>query len=221
MRVQGNFAFLLAALIGLLLWAALAMELDATLGHGTLIQVAFEVTLLAGLWSLAHDRRLLAIGVTLALIGVAAAVSRAFWEYPLFEIAGLTTALLFYLLTLKIAFRQLFTGPVDANNIMGAICIYLLVGLCWSLLFYFNLLIDPQALSGLDSVQGAEQIYPLIYFSFVTLSTLGYGDITPVSPFARFLAYTEALFGQFYIAVLVAGFVAGHVSRQQERQRSD
>ncbi len=220
MGVRGNFGFLLAALIGLLLWVALALEFREIFGHGWLINAAFETTLLAGVWSLAHDRRKFITGVILAALGFSATVLRMLSVLPLFEWLGLMAAFLFYLLSLQIAFRQLFIGPVDTNKIMGAISIYLMVGLCWALLFFFNTLFDQGAVKGLEAVPSTERLQHLIYFSFVTLSTLGYGDITPLSPIARFLAYLEALFGQFYIAVLVAGFVSGGVIRRQ-REYSD
>jgi len=57
----------------------------------------------------------------------------------------------------------------------------------------------------------------LLYYSYVTLSTLGYGDITPVTPIARTLSFLEALFGQFYIAILVASFVGMHISIRRSK----
>jgi hypothetical protein len=65
-------------------------------------------------------------------------------------------------------------------------------------------------------------LFPLFtYFSFVTLTTLGYGDITPVAEHARTLAWFEALVGQLYLAVMVAGFVADHVSQGMNRDQDD
>jgi hypothetical protein len=60
----------------------------------------------------------------------------------------------------------------------------------------------------------------LFYFSFVTMTTLGYGDISPVAPLARSLAYLQAVVGQMYIAILVAGLVSAHVAARTERSDS-
>jgi len=60
-----------------------------------------------------------------------------------------------------------------------------------------------------------ECTWGFIYYSFVTLTTLGYGDITPVNPFARSLAYLEAVCRQFYIAILVASLVSAHISKSK------
>jgi len=57
-------------------------------------------------------------------------------------------------------------------------------------------------------------LHDFVYYSFVTLTTLGYGDIVPLSATARSLVYMEAIFGQFYIAILVAGLVSIHISNQ-------
>ena len=61
---------------------------------------------------------------------------------------------------------------------------------------------------------GAQWDSEWLYFSFVTMTTLGYGDIAPVSAIARVLAYMQAVFGQFYIAILVAGLVGAYISRR-------
>ena len=65
---------------------------------------------------------------------------------------------------------------------------------------------------------GSQVIWEYIYFSFVTLSTLGYGDISPASEIARSLVYLEAICGQFYIAILVASLVGAHMSEQAENK---
>jgi hypothetical protein len=59
------------------------------------------------------------------------------------------------------------------------------------------------------------------YYSFVTLTTLGYGDITPAAEHAQTLAWLEALIGQLYLAVMVAGFVAVHISESMNKDRGD
>jgi Na+/H+-dicarboxylate symporter len=68
---------------------------------------------------------------------------------------------------------------------------------------------------------GAEHTTTALYFSFVTLTTLGYGDITPVSTAARMLATIQAVIGQMYLTVLVARFVGMHISQAGERRRND
>jgi len=100
---------------------------------------------------------------------------------------------------------------------MGSICVFILVGICWSIFYFFESVVHPGAFSGIDAEFGKSRFTDLLYYSYVTLSTLGYGDITPVTPIARTLAYLEALFGQFYIAILVASFVGMHISVRRSK----
>jgi hypothetical protein len=109
-------------------------------------------------------------------------------------------------MTLK---RTLRPGPVTVYRVIGGIAGYLLIGLTWT--FAYQLLVQqaPGAIQfepGMaDTLSG--QPNHLIYFSFTTLTTVGYGDVHPVHPVARSLAVAEALIGQLYIAILIASLV--------------
>jgi hypothetical protein len=83
---------------------------------------------------------------------------------------------------------------------------YLLLGLGWALAYELVALLDAGAFSG-TGLAGSPR-YPFVYFSFVTLTTLGYGDVTPVHPVARSLAIAEGLTGQLYPAILLARLVS-------------
>jgi hypothetical protein len=110
--------------------------------------------------------------------------------------------------------RSLFSAPtLKFDSILGAVCGYLFVGLGWAVLYALVEGFRPGSFEiGPKLVAGGEVARPLphvlTYFSFVTLTTVGYGDISPVSPAARTLAWVEALTGQFYLAVIVAGLVS-------------
>lgn len=124
--------------------------------------------------------------------------------------------LVFFVLSIAIAGRDvLFGGPVTTNWLVGVVCIYLLLGMIWAILYVFLNTISPGAFSGVESGAPAAQLPNLIYYSFVTMTTLGYGDITPLKPTAGTLAYLEAVFGQFYVAVVVAELVAMHIGQRE------
>jgi voltage-gated potassium channel len=117
-------------------------------------------------------------------------------------------------------------GSISMDSIFGAICVYLLMGLAWGSLYSMTEVLSPgsfQAAGKLaDSLNSTETRQPvLIYYSFVTMTTVGYGDITPVSPPARTLAWLEAMTGQFYIAVLVAFLIGIRVSQGSVRRDDD
>jgi hypothetical protein len=103
---------------------------------------------------------------------------------------------------------------VTADKIYGALCVYLLIGLTWGFMFLTLEGVQPGSFSlGQGQPNGiAKDPATLVYFSFVTLSTVGYGDITPLSPPARSLAFMEAIIGQIYLAVLVARLVGLHIA---------
>lgn len=124
--------------------------------------------------------------------------------------------ILFYSWATWLAARQvLFTGQIDGNKIVGAICIYLLIGLIWGLMYLFLAQIIPGAFNGLEQLVWYHNFADAAYYSFVTLTTLGYGDISPVTPLARFLVYMEAIVGVFYTAILVASLVGVRISAIQ------
>src|SRR5262249_57380705 len=96
------------------------------------------------------------------------------------------------------------------DSFLGAVCGYLFLGLGWAVLYSMIEGFRPGSFEiGPKLVTGGEVARPLphvlTYYSFVTLTTVGYGDISPVSPAARTLAWIEAITGQFYLAVIVAG----------------
>ena len=106
----------------------------------------------------------------------------------------------------------LFCRQITADTIRGGICVYFLIGFVWALLYGIVASFDPQAFS--QPLIGGESYSKVIYFSFVTLTTLGYGDIIPVSPLAKMLTNLEAIIGQMYPAILIAILVGGYLSQR-------
>ena len=97
---------------------------------------------------------------------------------------------------------------IDWNHLMGASSVYLLLGVIWTVLFAVARLVDPNALTNVTVAPGEPgEVGQLLYFSFVTLTTLGYGDVTPVSSLARNLVVLEAVVGQLFVAVLIASLI--------------
>jgi hypothetical protein len=118
--------------------------------------------------------------------------------------------LAFVLMLAVIVTAQVFRrGNVTHHRVQGAICVHLLAGLAWSYAFELLWVLDHNAFRVADVNQAVlARTGMLRYFSFTTLTTLGYGDILPVSPIARALATSEALFGQLYPAVMIARLVS-------------
>jgi len=120
--------------------------------------------------------------------------------------ACLTTGL-FTVVTL---FRVFAPGPVTSHRLVGAVVAYLLLGLTWAYAHSWLEVMRPGSFHvGPGPTEGA---YPaLLYYSFVTLTTVGYGDVTPVSPAARALSNVESLLGILYPAVLIGRLLSMQV----------
>ncbi len=113
------------------------------------------------------------------------------------------------------------------ERVFGALCAYVFIGLFFALIYTHMEFRQPgtfatsQAIFAEDALQESNLFPIFTYFSFVTLTTLGYGDISPIAEHARTLAWFEALLGQLYLAVMVAGFVAVHISENMQKNSGD
>lgn len=201
-RSGNNFFFLLIGLLCLLLLAPIASG-----RFSNIVALAFTATLVVSVWSLARTRWAYYAGWVLAGASVLISAIEYGTEFPTLLIVSTGVTFAFCMLTMIIALREVvFARGVDANRLAGAVSVYLLMGLNWAIVFSFLALADPGAFSGLQ-ISSERSFLHLLYYSFVTLTTLGYGDISPVSPVARALAYLEAISGVMYVAILVASLV--------------
>jgi hypothetical protein len=118
-------------------------------------------------------------------------------------------------------------GRPTSERIFGALCAYVFIGLLFAVCYAHMEYRQPGTFATSQTVFAEDaltesNLFPLFtYFSFVTLTTLGYGDISPVAEHARTLVWFEALLGQLYLAVMVAGFVAVHISENMKKTRGD
>lgn len=125
--------------------------------------------------------------------------------------AWLITFELFIVLIMLV--RVLTQKTVTANTLCRAVSAYLLIGIAWASLYQLLHHLDPAAFS--PAMEG-DAWGRLVYFSFTVLTTLGFGDITPASPFARSLVTVESVIGPMYLAILIARLVAMHRDRRYE-----
>ncbi|TFG62565.1 MAG: potassium channel protein [Nitrospirales bacterium] len=218
-----NFGYLLGGLLILILSIAIAQEAGI---RGETRRLVLEPTLilllLMGVWGLEKEKKwLMMIGGSIAVTGVAIAILNFFLNMDGLQLVNMGILLVFFVATAWIASRNLLlSGEIDVNKIIGAICIYLLLGLNWAMFYLFTNMAIPDSFHGLTSTTIGAQFSEFMYFSFVTITTLGYGDLIAVKPLARTFAYLEAIIGQFYVAVLVAWLVGMYLSeKSQHRQQ--
>jgi len=150
------------------------------------------------------------IGISIASTMLLLAIFMIWNENQLLTIVytGLATGNLIYIIILVI--NEIFAGgEITVYKIGGSVAVYILLGQLWSLLYLTTYIIDPGAFTyGGSMIQIDDALKQLSYFSFVTLTTIGYGDIIAISPMARVLSMMEGLLGQLFPAIFIAKLVS-------------
>ena len=196
-----------ALFVSLLLTMGAGSTLEALAPRWNPMQILLALNLLAAIASVSHEHHML---LPLAF-GVAYLVARgllAALGVPGLLAVGDTAWVIAILLAMAAAFRHAFRrGSVDRERIFAALDAYLLVGLLFGMVYWMLDRFWPGSFGGAVG-SSALDLPRAIYFSFVTLATLGYGDVVPASAPARGLAVVEGVSGQMYLAVLVARLVS-------------
>lgn len=223
-RIESHrFLILLVALTLLLTSFPLARE-----GSGATLafQIAFEVVMVAGLVAMRASRRWVLLGALLIApavltfwLGLLLPDSQL-WGSRETQLVGHFTFAAYLFLLVIFVLKDLFSSTEVTNDrLCGALSTYLLLGVAWGFLYTGLEIAAPGSFAvgpGLEPVDPAgidQRSSTLFYFSFVTLTTLGYGDVTPLGATAQMLAMWEAIVGQAYLTILVARLVGLHVSR--------
>jgi hypothetical protein len=197
------------AVLGILLASFIIFPLaaDGALFGTKLLQMLFQVILIGTLLAIARHRWVLFLG--LGLVGGSTAV-RLVPGFPDGELWADVLALAFmFILVFSSARRLLEAQSVRPELISSAVSLYLILGIAWYLAYSIVEVVAPGSFYFPDGpVEDPSAV--LYYFSFVTLTTLGYGDVRPVSDFAQSLAVLEAIVGQVYLIVMVSGLVSLH-----------
>jgi len=215
-RLRGC-GFLLASLILLLL---MFPALDAMATPMLLIAVVASV-FVAGVIVVHPGRRRVTRAVALAVIQIAltaVAVLNADSSFYLFTVGlGLATTAVLIVYSIYCVLRYVLEAThITHDQIYAGICVYLMLGFAFGCLYYLLNILQPGSFAVNVSKLGAD-VPDLMYFSFVTLATLGYGDTTPTAKTARALAELEAVAGTIYIAVFMARLVSLHSGPETPR----
>jgi hypothetical protein len=208
------YTALLLSLLGLWLLAPLLRMLDF---EEVTTAILITATVVAASYAMADQGKsfflIIGLGVLLA-IATWIDASRIDYEFGAFSpfVGMLFYGVVAYELLVDILSKE---SRIDMNLINGAISVYLLIGISFAHLYALIFAFDPEAFRGL--AEGAVSGTHFTYFSFVTLTTLGYGDITPLTSWGGSFAILEAVLGQIYLTVLVARLVGMHISQETSR----
>jgi hypothetical protein len=167
--------------------------------------------LVTGVVAAGVTRRRRALALVSALATVLCLVAYSLTSTPWLGLTARLTFLAFHLVITWSLLRTLLDHPtVQRNTLYGAASTYLLVGFAFATVYALLEEVHPPALGGHSARQGSARLLPadFVFFSFMTLTTVGYGDITPISAEARLVAVLEAVAGVFFLAFLVARLVA-------------
>ncbi len=213
---KNNFLYLTVGIVLLLFVGAISDQFEGMVGH-QLVQAFSVINIVVGIYGFRSEKMWFHTGLGIFISIIVVVISGVVLELLQLYYLHLIFLLCFYLWAIWLAARQvLFSGVVDANRIVGAICIYLLMGLIWALMYLFIAQAIPNSFNGVEQLVWYDNFANVAYYSFVTLTTLGYGDINPVAPIARFLVYMEAVVGVFYMAILVASLIGVGINESKK-----
>jgi hypothetical protein len=209
----GRFLFLF---ISIVLMFVLRPFLEGFIRISYLMDVFFTAIFLSAVYAVSQKRGVFFVALLIALLTVALVWLNDLTGISSFGVAGNILGSLFLAFTAIMILSYLFReDQITGDMIMGAICVYFLFGLIWAFAFSILEMTQPGSFQMSGEITGKTAF---TYYSYVTLTTLGYGDITPISTPARSLALLEAMMGQLYLAVLVARLVGLHISQSMMKK---
>ncbi len=217
---DNNFHYFTLSLVTLLLASALIGYVPDGFG-GLALRLLVLVTVAVAYLSLNFGRRWRRMIMVMGLVLFVINLLNENETLPGLPVINLVFWLAFFVAAAAFAARQvLLSGRVNSNTLVGSMAIYLLLGLIWATLYLIVLEFIPSAFNGMEYRHWAENFSDAIYFSYITLTGMGYGDITPASEVSRTLTYCESICGTFYLAIVVASLI-GARSGKGHRHRSD
>jgi hypothetical protein len=170
---------------------------------------------LAAVYAVSQQRGIFLMALVMAFFTVALLWLTRLTDISALSIASSILGALFLTFTAFMFLSYFFRADkITGDMIMGVICVYFLIGLIWADVFFILEILQPGSFK-MPPEQVGQATFG--YYSYVTLTTLGYGDITPVSESARSLSLLEAVMGQLYIAVLIARLVGIHVAQSHDK----
>ena len=220
----GSFTVLLAAIVLLLVTQPMFQ------GHAFAQNIAtatISFVLVAALYAFRSARGFFVINVLLLVPSIGGRLALAFTASPTIEVASAISSCLFLAVTVIALVSRLFTvRSVTLDTISAGICAYLLMGVAFAYAFAVVELQNPHSFSATLLQRPASNAAPLIaslhsfiYYSFVCLTTTGFGDIAPISEGARSVSVMESVFGQLYVAILIARLVSLEVAQSMMKER--
>jgi len=212
----GRFSFLLLAI---LLMFALRPFLEPFIHVSLLSDIFFSLVMLSGIQAIGYNKTDYVLSFATAMPALLLGWTAELFQVPAVRLPASIFAALFFALALILILSHVNRQKeVTRDVVMGAVCAYFILGILWAYAYFFLEWASPGSFSLPKDLRGNPLHF--IYYSFITLTTVGYGDILPVSPPARSFAVLEAVVGQMYLAVTMARLVAVHISQAYRQEES-
>ncbi len=206
---RGRFVFLLVAILIFFVVNPFLEDYDRL---NFFLDLFLSVILLSAIYTLGGSRKHPVIATLLAVPLLADLWLNRILRFPYLNYLGDFCGILFFAFLTGVMVMHIFRQrAVTMDLICGAVCVYFMIGFMWVFLYASIELLHPGSFTTPKGQIGPNDF---AYYSFVTLTTLGYGDIQPLSSPARYLSALEALCGQLYLTILVARLVGLHISQQ-------
>ncbi len=216
-----KFIYLLISLLLLFLMNPLVGQLVSA---RILMHILFSIFLICTIYAVRQKERVRIIALILLLPALFGTWFGYVADHAAFHLTAMSSSILFLGFTGTLIVSDVFKEEdVTVDTISGAVCVYLFIGLTWAELYSLIEFFEPGSftirkyLLQTSGYQPERQTPLFLYYSFVTLTTLGYGDITPLTPPARAFSYVEAVLGQIFMAVMIARLVGLHIVHSRRR----
>jgi hypothetical protein len=188
-------------------------------GGDLIVSLLLSLVLLSAVLAVSDRKGVLLIALVLAIPAIAGRWINHFRPDLVHPAVFLTAALVLVAFVVVNLLRFVWRAPsVNIEVLCASISAYLMLGLMWTMAYWLVDQLTPGGAFSFNTNAGTRSMngFTGFYFSFITLSTVGYGDITPVSRIARWLAALEAMTGLLYVAVLIARLVALYSSPKSD-----
>jgi len=217
-RAENRFLILF---IGILCLIFVSPLLGTAFRISLLIDIIYSFLFISCVFAVSTDKKYAIFSTLFALPFLAVTWGSRFYTFPQpLLIASTFSGIIFFGSIIYMIFKHiLMQKKVSDEVIFGAIVVYLLLGIFCALCYGIIGALDPTAFYFGNEFIGDSRMR-FLYFSYITMTTLGYGDITPVAPIARSLAMLEAIIGQIYLVVMIAWLVGMNVSQKLSKNGS-
>lgn len=216
---QNNLIYLFFSLIILLFSSAVVVQFPGSLSDDVFSFVIL-LMLVVSHKSVHTDATWKWTTYTIIAIFILLTILAKFITHELSVYLILFTLLIFFISAFTTSVKQiLFVGDIDTHKIIGSLTLYILLGLIWAVIYLIILAMDPQAFSGIEAGNWQQMFSRVAYYSFVTLTTLGYGDVLPTNHVAEFFVYMEAIVGVFYMAIIVSSLISLRLAAIEEEKK--